>query len=392
MKILILSDYIDSHKDSASFEIRYHTALFLSKFGHNVTFISPTNKAAVFTSRSYSDGLLNIISPGFLPSIYRSGGFSFLDALIKTKVVIEDNFDIIHVTNGHRPAQFLPCLIGKFMKKSKIVDECWEWLGKGGYADQRRGLIKKSLSFYDILFEIKFKDIFDHIIAISSTIKNRFPDLSKVSILYGATQTERLISYEKEIARNKLGLDQNIFLIGMSNVVPSDHDDNISFFKAFDMLCHKHPNLSLIVTSPDKEYVDEIKAGLSFPHMLIHPGWLSFKEYNYYLSSCNVFVLPYKNCLINKARWPNKFGDYLCLNRPVITNPTGDVKHFIEKYKVGLLCNSSAESFYCAVEGLLKDPKQLALLSRDSLHVSTNLLSTDKRLKKIQMIYSNLLT
>jgi hypothetical protein len=85
------------------------------------------------------------------------------------------------------------------------------------------------------------------------------------------------------------------------------------------------------------------------PEQIIIMGWLGLKEYNCCLSACNAFALPYPNTARNRGRWPNKIGDYICLQRPVITNPTGDVGKLLEKFPVGMTVSSDVESYLQAL-------------------------------------------
>lgn len=359
----------------------------MAEKGHDVVFMSPSNKLMTTTIKTINDRLKTVTTPGLFPNRMRTGGFSILDALYKTSSALKHDFDIIQVTSGHRPAQLIPCLIGKYLKKAVIIDECWEWLGKGGYADKRKGIVGKIISFYDKWFELTFKDFYDEIITISTVLKNRFNKKHNVTVLHGGTENGVLKNYEIDDARKEVHLDSNIFIIGMSNVTPSDHEDNDIFFKGFENLCHQYSNLFLVATGSDKYYIDEIKTKYSFSDRIIFPGWVEFDIYNKYLSSCNIFVLPYRNTPINSGRWPNKIGDYLCLNRTIITNPTGDIKALFQRYKVGLLCDETPEGFYDILRKMLNNEIDLNLYTRDSLYVANEILSFDKRIDKFLDIF-----
>ena len=392
MKILILSEFIENYKDVASFEIRYLTALKIAEKGHDVVFISPSNRPLNTTKRSFNGRFKTMTTPGLFPNRLRSGGFSALDALFKTMIVLRHHYDIIQVTNGHRPAQLIPCLIGKYLKKTIIVDECWEWLGKGGFADKRKGIKGKIISLYDEHSELKFKSRFDHIITISNELKNRFKSKENITVLHGGTLNNSLKNYDIVESRKELNIDLNKFIIGMSNVVLSDHEDNSIFFRAFERLFNDFPDISLLLTSPDKYYIDQIKREYSFSDHLIYPGWVEYSTYNKYLSSCNLFVLPFPNTLTNVARWPNKIGDYLCLNRPIVTNPTGDINSFFKQYDIGFLCDDTPNGFYEILKTILNSNKDIELISysKDSLYIANDILSFDKRVDKLLEVFENL--
>jgi len=139
MKILALSDYFDDYRENrASFRVRLQTASKMSELGHEVRFVYPGSGMACRKS-TVTQRLLQQSTPGLLPMRLRVGGFGVLDMIMKSVIVLMGEYDVIHVTNGHRPSQFVPCLVGKFLKRAVVVDECWEWLGRGGYSEKRRG-------------------------------------------------------------------------------------------------------------------------------------------------------------------------------------------------------------------------------------------------------------
>jgi glycosyltransferase involved in cell wall biosynthesis len=351
--------------------------------------MSPSTEIRIFSKSSKIDNLKIITTPGIFPKSFRSGGFSFLDTLFKLKTVLYSNFDVIQVTNGHRPSQFIASFLGKLFKGSLIVDECWEWLGKGGYSKKRKGFIGHLISLYDNFFELLLKQTFDHIVTISSCLKNRFKNNS--TVLHGGSLSNSLKDYNSIDVRKELEIKKNIFLVGMSNVIPTDHEDNIVFFRALEVLTKSYSDLFLLVTGTDNDYIDNIKDSFHFSKRIIFPGWVSFDKYNKILSSCNIFVLPISDSLTNRARWPNKLGDYFCLNRPVITNPTGDIPEYFSLYKLGLLCDHSPEGFINAISEMYLNRVSLNEYNKDSIYVSKNILSFEKRIDRLDEIFTKLI-
>ncbi len=389
MKILILSEFIENDTDSNCYRIRYLCAQKMAEHGHDVCFMSPRGGRGIYNQETIKN-LLTIKTPGILPDRWRSGGFGLLDLLKKQFIAIRHDFDIIYATNAHRPAHFFPCISGKLFRKSVIVDEAWEWLGKGGYADIREGAVGNIVGLYDRLFEISFKKYFDLVIAISSALKKRF-NHTRVIVLPGGAENNNLVPYQLLLARKKTGLNPDSFIIGMSNLIRSDHADNKIFLKAFTKLIKKHKHLHLVATGPDQNYIDEVAGYFGIEDRVITPGWVEFSVYNEYLSSCDMFVLPFSATNINLGRWPNKLSDYFCLNRPVLSNPTGDVGLLFKKYRVGFLCDATTESFYNLLDQLLGRKETLGEHSRDSRYLAEQVLSFDARIKIILENFTTLI-
>lgn len=388
MRILALSDHFEDCYEYSSFRVRYLTALKMSKKGHNVAFMFPS-RGLRCQKLLISSCLLKIGTPGLLPKRFRTGGFGLLDVLCKSIEVLKSRYDVIHTTHGHRPSQFIPCLLGKYVKGARIVDETWEWLGKGGYADIRKGIIGNCVGLYDRYLEISFKSIFDHVVVISTSLKNRFKNKDKVSVLYGGAENYALEPYKIVWARQSVGLPQKAFCVGMSNVLRSDHDENKIFFEAFSRLCKKHENLYLVATGADVEYIREIGEAYNCAERIIAPGYVEFDLYNKYLSSCDVFVMPYPDTPINRGRWPNKLGDFLCLGRPIITNPTGDVSKLFEKYRIGFLCKAAPDTFYHLLDRMITKEIDVHSHTKDCDYVANSVLSFEKRIGKLLGIFEH---
>jgi len=379
MRILALSDYFEDYRENrASFRVRYQTALKMSEMGHEVHFVYPGSGMACKRVK-IGQRLLKQKTPGLFPMRLRVGGFGLIDMITKSLIVLFGDYDVIHVTNGHRPSQFIPCLLGKYLKRAIIVDECWEWLGKGGYSENRKGLLGRFVGAYDRHLEFLLKRIFDHVIVISEALAERFSGRSQVTVLNGGAETEELTAYSMRESRHTNGLPMDYFIVGMSNVMPADHGDNKVFFEAMRCLVGRHKKLFLLATGSETEYLHEVSCEYGFKQRLISPGYVSFVEYNRYLSCCDTFVLPYPNNQLNRGRWPNRLGDYFSLSRPIITNPTGDIPRLFQAHQVGVLCDFSAEAFIRTVEGLINGVNQAEDYARDSRYVAEEVISFERR-------------
>jgi len=384
LKVIVLSDYFPDYiENRASFQIRRETSLGLAKKQNNVIFIYPNSRFKFKTFKHPELKLNSIGTPGLLPMRFRSGGFGILDGLVKSIIVLLYNPDVIQVTNGHRPSHLLPSVLGKIIGGSKIINECWEWLGKGGYADKRKGSIGKLVSLYDKTFELCVEKIYDKTIVISNALKKRYKDRSKVIVLHGGAISSKLKPYSIKSARKMLGIDCKFIMIGMSNVSRSDHADNSVFFDSLRTLTKKFPYIKLLCTGTETKYINEVKKEYELTGGLIFPGYVDFEKYNLYLSSCDFFVLPLRNTKINKGRWPNKIGDYLSLERPIITNPTGDICKLFIKYRLGIICKPTPGSFAEAVKELINNINYIYKYSKDSKYVSSKILSFDARVNQI---------
>lgn len=360
----------------------------MAERGHQVTLIFPRQAAPA--KPVAIENVKIVYTSDFLPARLRSGGFGLFDTLAKTIAVLSTKFDVIHACPGHRPAGLIPAFFARKFRKSVVVDEWWEWFGHKGISGTRKGLIGRLIGAYDSLFEIPAKAMFDGIIAISNTLKNRLDSDSNVIVLNGGVECDKFIAYALNVARQKTNLPSDIFIVGMSNVSKDDHDDNLPFFEALAKLSKSYSALRLLVTG-DPKYVRGALKPL-FPHdILVDCGWPDFESYNRFLSACDIFALPYPNRPRNAGRWPNKIGDYLCLNRPVITNPTGDVGVLFNNYVLGFLCGNTTEDYRRLVSDIMENRDKMAAANFQCCKVAKELLSFPKRVNRILSFYESIL-
>ena len=393
--VISCGSFKDSNISPASFRVRYLTALTMSQKGHNVLFLYSQSfldylRLKKSSNRQAPIGNLKMFGiPGVLPRALR--GYDFFDCFFRLIYIMIYPVEVIHVTAGHRPISLIPSLLGKYLKGCVIVEETWEWMGKGGYADKRKRILGRIQSLYDRLFEIKLKELYDIIIVISSELQNRFKKKSKLIVLHGGAENKSLFSYKIEEARKLINLSRDSFIVGMSNVIHSDHEDNREMFEAFRRTCNKYKNTYLLITGTNEEYIKRIGKEYSIGDRILYPGFVSFDDYNKYLSACNIFVLPYPDSQINRARWPNKLGDYICLRRPILTNPTGDVKELFERYKIGILCDHNSDSYYKILKEIIEEKINLQNYLTDSQFVASDVLGFNRRIDRMLELFNSVM-
>lgn len=386
----MLADYIEGYNCPASFKIRYLTSKKLSEFGHEVTYIYPSFSGRKIVKKE-TKNLTLVATPGIFSKRLRKGGFSFLDIITKIKYVIAEDYDVIHVSCGHRPAQLIPALVGKYYNRSIIVDEWWEWYGGNGIAKYRKGFIGKFIGLYDTIFEIFTKKFYHGVIPITNVLKQRIKKHSYVEVMHGGAEDSALIEYDINSARSELNLPKDYFIIGLSNFDEEDYKDNAKFLNAFAKLSKQYDNLRLFLTG-EEEYINYFLSKSGFADKIIYSGWVEFEKYNKYLSACNLFVLPLTKSKRNSGRWPNKLGDYLCVNRPIISNHCGDLEEFFGIHKIGYLCDSTEDGYYKMLKTVTDKKVDCSNYAFNSRKVAEEILSFEKRCCSIIKFYQKLIS
>jgi len=92
-------------------------------------------------------------------------------------------------------------------------------------------------------------------------------------------------------------------------------------------------------------------------------GEVPFSRLSLYLGACDAFVLPLRDNVFNRTRWPNKFGDYLAAGRPILCGNVGDVARIVKAEGCGLVWTDLPELMNC-VEILISNREAAEAMGR----------------------------
>lgn len=339
MKIAV---YFHSKKrDTSSATILFNTTIELAKLGNHVDVYTPSKLDLKYDTNL---PIRNYYPVGLAQKFNASSGWGLIDVFIRIYRLFFSEYDIIYCYAGHRPSSLFPAIVAKYLFKTLIIEEWWEWYGKGGLSDSKKGIRGAIISNYDNLFELRSKSIYDGVVCISNSLQKRLDRNVNSIVLHGAINDNELYRIGIDDARLILNMDVSLILIGLINVGYDDHEDNLPFLNAFKKVSKDQKKLRLFITG-DKSYIkSEIKTIIE-NHQLINPGWLNYEQYSIYLNSCDFFVLPFPPRKRNMGRWPNKISDFLFIGRPIVSNPTGDVGNLLKSLPNGILCKNSSDAY-----------------------------------------------
>lgn len=314
--------------------------------GHEVVVVFPW-MAGLLTDLSPNVATKSL--PTWLGKWMPFAGFNPIETIYRTFLVLFQKYDIVFSYTGHRPTACVPSYCARWIRGSVIVTEWWEWFGKGGYAELRRGLARLA-GIYDVVCEKRVLSKYDGVVAISQGLADRLPESTNVVVLNGASDSQLGICDRRE-ARRELDLPAEAVIFGMSGCASNDEDDCMPFYEAYLAMERERPELYLLA-SGNPEYLECLRNKMGFARF-IGIGWPAYVLYSKYMSACDAYVLPYPPTNRNNGRWPNKFGDFMWLGRPVITNPTGDVKKYLEEHRVGYVCGNNKGEYVKLLDSLL---------------------------------------
>ncbi len=361
----------------------------LVKLGHTVTLWTSAKNISIKTKTSLEKNVRVIQSIGLLPYRFRRGGYDPFDVLLRTLIILLSPAKIIQSFN-HRPAASIPGLVKSFFypQTKWFIDWADLW-GEGGIADRRHGPLKKITSWTDHRAEQFFIKSAPYLTCISDNLMKKAIKIrsSKKNIFYlpvGAS-INHIHPIPKLKARKKLGIFKKTPILVYLFI---ETYDEVFLAKSLLELYQLRKDINLLLIGPNSipKFYSLIKSNPDLIKKIIHPGLISRELLPWYLAAGDIMLLPFTNKKINLGKSPNKLGDYLAAGRPIISNPTGEVKKILQKKQVGILAPENPKLFAQAIHELLKKPTQLKTLGENARKTAES-LSWESVAKQLEKFY-----
>lgn len=352
MKILYLNHNI---KGEGTWHRAFNFARELAARGHDMTVMTVSQKNN-FKSFSYTEAGVRVIEcPKFLT--LDGGGWGPMDIAFRKLFVLGEKFDIIHGFD-HKPNVYIPSLLGRMAHKGTLMFSDWaDWWGRGGI--NSCGRVKPETLIEDILEE-DIRRRADGLTVISMALKERSQKLGikeeKIFYLPVGCDCARIkpldAAAQKEIIK-KYSLPEGRFIfefIGYGQI------DLGAMMEAFEIIRAKRNDVFFLIVGPPEKHVSEKIAKSAYKDSYRVTGKVAITAVAEYAAVAGAFLLPLKETIANRGRYPTKSGDYLAAGKPVIANPVGDIEHIIKKYGAGVIAEFDPQKIAEKMQLLLDDP------------------------------------
>ena len=357
----------------------------LVKRGHrvDVVTISPTNRLT--WSNSIEDGVRILESPDFCLGAARSGWDPW-DTVSRIAKLWHGRYDIVHGFDG-RPAVRYPA---RFFQRRGVpyISDWADWWGRGGVISERSGLVSgKLFAPIETYFEESCRPLADHVTVISSALAARARGLGippeRLTRIPGGAEPERIRPIDKLVARRTVSIGGGELVVCYAGFVQYDIDFILA---SFSRLHELNPRARLLLIGPRvDERIDRLTA--SVREAIWQTGVLpSQTELNTHVSAADVLLLPFQQKIANIGRWPNKASEYMCLGRPIVTNPVGDVVELIE---AGAAVSSSADpnSVAQVVADLFSQPDLMRQIGMQARYAAETVFNYENRVGLLESVY-----
>jgi glycosyltransferase involved in cell wall biosynthesis len=361
----------------------------LAGLGQNVVLLASRREPGLSPLKSQSNGLQILQMPDLLPQRLRHGGLSPLDVVARCLWVLRNEFDVVHAFD-HRPAVFIPAWLARLRWGSLLISDWADRWGLDGIGEQRQGLFGTLLGKLDAFFELRVRCWADGVTVITSELDRSLSPscvpLDRRLMLPPGSNVAALKPMDKALAREHFKLPQDMKIVGYSGFAPYD--------EAF--LCQTVANIMrqgddiLFISSGKKSpLMGEYLGDQGWLGRWRHFGILKYEEMGRLLACADVLLLPYTDVPINRGRFPNRFGDYLAVGRPMVTNATGDLGRMVTKAGLAEVSPDDPRQFAQAAVKLLRDSKRQKELSRRGRRFAEEVLSWRILAETVLAFYSS---
>ncbi len=364
----------------------------LVRRGHAVTLLSCADAPSWRWQEMTGTGVTVWLTPRLRAVGGHDGGYALVDILSRFPSGLR-KWDLIHAFE-HRPNVSIPALLG-YLRGTPLISDWSDWWTRGGITTPRRrwAWIDRSEA---VLLEEGMKRLSDYVVVVSQALWDRALSVgipgNRLALIPSGCDHERISVLDKAECRTRLGLPLDSPVLCFSGFAFWDF---AFLLEAFGCVLRTFPRAVLVVVGVDKDgTLEELSRRFLGPlgsqvRMLgrFEPDRISIP-----LGAADVHLLPLPDNPANRARWPIKFGDYLCSGRPLVVSRVGDTVDWLERAEAGLASDPTPESMASAILQLLSNPERAKEMGRNARVLAEGELSWSHQGNRLEALYKQCLS
>lgn len=365
----------------------------LARRGHRVTLVATSDNRRFGAEFSTSNGVRIVEAPDLLWGRLRSG-WDLWDLVNRMALLRKDgHYDLVHCFET-RPATIYPALDVVRRQRVPFVTDWNDWFGRGGLITISRPRWYRAIfEGIETYYEEAFRTRAAGLTVISTALGRRGVALgvpeSRICHIPGGVIASEIPARTIGECRSKMGYPADQPILGFASA--DSHLDLEIVMQALRIVARTHPDVKLLVSGrPSRHVVDLVNShGVQENVALI--GFVTSDDLAWHMGAADLFLLPFPETVYNRGRWPNKLGLYMCLGRPTVSNPTGDVKTAFERHHVGLLAEWDPEDFAAKILMIIEDPVLARELGTNGRRVALTEYDWDKLIVRLEDFYEEVL-
>jgi glycosyltransferase involved in cell wall biosynthesis len=317
--------------------------------GHDVTLVT-TSKSARLSPHSYDrDGLEIMEAPDMMSGRARTGWDPYNTA-VRIRTLNGRDFDIVHAFDS-RPAVIYPALAVTRRTNAAFFMDWADWWGRGGWIHDRSGwLVRTFFGPIETWFEEAYRRRATAITTISHALRQRSIALGipaeKVKRIQQGCDIELVQPRDRGMARQRLQLARESRLVLHVGVLT--RSDYQFLRSTFAKVRADDPKVTLVLAG---------RTGIPISNepSVIVTGELEFDQLLDWLAAADVCVVPARDTIGNRGRWPSKLNDYLAAGRAVVMPEVGDAGVMVKQRGAGWATSPEMDGFARGIRSALQE-------------------------------------
>lgn len=359
--------------------------------GHRVT-IATISKDRIAKPRSSEiEGVTVVETPDLGVSLARTGWDPW-DTIFRAAYFQRGDFDVVHGFDC-RPVVLAPSLVMRFGRGIPWVSDWADWWGRGGAISERESWIGRvAFAPFETFLEERFRWLAHHVTVTSRALEDRCLSLGiardRVHYIPSGANVRTIQPRDRTECRTALRLSADAPIACFVGFVQYDLELVI---RAFAVARKTLPAARLLLVGPEHRGARRLVSELGLANSVIDVGAQPFSEVSLFLGAADLLLMPMSDNLMNRARGPIKFGDYMAAGRAVLANPVGDMVEVFQTEDIGLLAPDSADAYGLAMVELLRDRPRTERLGETARRVAEKRLAWSRFAPKLEAVYDRAL-
>jgi glycosyltransferase involved in cell wall biosynthesis len=308
-------------------------------------------------------------------------GWDPWDVFRRTLRVRRQRYDLVHAFDS-RPAVIIPALAAQSRRTPLVLD--WaDWWGRGGTIEERpaSGAVRKIARPIETFFEERFRTRADGTTVISSALADRVASLGvpaeRILRIPQGSDVVAVVPRDRDASRMRLNLPLDVPIVGYLGVLLNS--DAALLAGAWRGINGRHPDARLVMIGNPKTVLDGPEVTMT--------GFVPRDEMVSYLAACDVLLLPMKNTIASRGRWPSKLNDYMAAGRPVAATAVGDSTVLFGEEGIGVATADDPGAFAAGVSSLLNNAEQRKRMGERARSIAENQFAWPALTQRLEAYY-----
>src|SRR5262245_59075171 len=354
MRFLFLNHNV---RGSGTYRRAFYLARELVVRGHSVTVMTTSASARMSVCTEVVDDVRIVEAPDLLWGRGRTGWDAW-NTIQRMRWLRPQQFDLLHAFDS-RPAVVYPALAVRRWTGAPLFMDWADWWGRGGWIQDRSSWpVRTLLGPIETWHEEHFRTSASGTTAVSNALAQRAIGLGvrpdTVLCLPQGCDVSGIVPRSAALARQRLGLECSLPVVLHVGLLTAG--DHTFLLEAFHTVRRQIGDALLVLAGRTAIRV------ASSPGIVV-TGELGETTLLDWIAAADVCVVPFRDTVGNRGRWPSSVNDYLACGRPVVIPRVGDAGELIRETGAGCCTEPTSAAFAAGMLRLLRQKETRRELS-----------------------------